>query len=191
MVEGQGRVVRLNERGELADPLAEKVVGFAPMCSADGKVLYYVEAGLRPALRRCEGQRCETIVQGLVEVATLSPNDDRIAFFQSSNGGLSFQWIRSDGRGGPKQITEAATACVPEWSTNRDLWLAVRRGRKVQWTEFDVESGLPTGRTSPGSRDCSDGVQDPLAPVHPSVGLDVRFTTQVRILPAQDLRPRG
>jgi serine/threonine-protein kinase len=37
-------------------------------------------------------------------------------------------------------------------------------GTEFTWVETDADSGRPTGRTVPGSRECSDGVQDPESP---------------------------
>jgi hypothetical protein len=187
--DGKPTVARLDIHGHPIQTMGERTYGFLPTCSPDGKVLYYMSLTPSAGIRRCEGGRCREVVEGLTGTFSLSPEGDRIAFFESSNSGLSFRWIWSDGHGSSHEITESAAGCAPEWSSNDSLWLSTRSGRQVIWREFKVGTGGPTGRTSLGSRDCSDGLPDPLAPVRHDVSLDVRVTTQVRLLLKQHLRP--
>jgi hypothetical protein len=178
------RIVRLDQQGRTIGPKGQGIDGFGPLCSPDGKVLYYTNAeSFR--LRRCEAGQCRDIYDKIAGSFSLSPRGDRIAFFESSNGGLSFRWMWSDGHGSPHRIAESTAPCAPAWSSDDSLWLSMRAGRKVTWTEFNADTGRPTGRTSPGSRDCSDGMPDPLVPVRPEVRLDLNVRTQLRLLPAR------
>ena len=58
------------------------------------------------------------------------------------------------------------------------------------WTEFDADSATPTGRTSPGTTDCTDGVSDPASPVKAAARIETTFRTQLRFLPEKFLPGR-
>jgi hypothetical protein len=189
LTEGKPKLVRLDQQGRTLGPMGEGIEGVGPLCSPDGKVLYYVPLASKVALRRCEAGQCRDIYDKIGGAFALSPEGDRLAFFESANGGLSFQWMWSDGHGSPHRIAESTNPCTPAWSSNDTLWLSMHAGRKVTWTEFNAETSRPTGRTAPGSRDCSDGMPDPLVPVRPEVSLDLKLRTQVRLLPARLLSP--
>jgi WD40-like Beta Propeller Repeat len=190
IVDGSASIVEIGLDGQIKGPVRGDLKGFEPHCSPDGRVLYYLTLSEPTGIERCEGGVCREIVRGLAGATALSPDGNRLAFFVSKNSGLSYQWIPTDGRGSARQIIETAGGCIPEWSTNEDLWLAVRRGREVIWKEFNVESGRATGRTSPGSHDCSDGLPDPLAPIRDDVAIERRFRTQLRLLPGSARRNR-
>jgi hypothetical protein len=118
---------------------------------------------------------------------SLSPDDARLAFMTEENRGHVIRWVPANGQGGGRDVTVVDTGCNPVWSSEKDLWVALRSGRRVVWTEFDSDSAEPTGRTSPGTRDCTDAIADPAAPGEQAVKIELAFRSQVRVLPAKDL----
>jgi len=62
--------------------------------------------------------------------------------------------------------------------------------REFDLPEIDTDSARPTGRTHPGSHDCTDGLADPQRPVHDSVELEISPLYQLRLLSTKYL-PAG
>jgi hypothetical protein len=118
----------------------------------------------------------------------LSPDDRRILTMVVGNDGLVIKWFRADGAGEVHDVARTAVACVPGWSSNRTVWVAQRRGVRIEWQELDIETGRQTGRVSPGSSDCTDGGEDPLSPVPERAKVIVRHTFELRLLPASHLK---
>jgi hypothetical protein len=87
-------------------------------------------------------------------------------------------------------VTATETGCRPGWSSERTLWVSRRDGKEIVWTEVEVDGGRPTGKRTPGSRDCSDGREDPLSPVDPDVRVVSERRSQLRVLPMRYLDER-
>ncbi|HEX3904533.1 MAG TPA: serine/threonine-protein kinase, partial [Polyangia bacterium] len=96
---GEGTIVKLSLAGKVDGPIVAPGRASSPSCSPDGRVLYYIDMRSEPGLQRCEEQHCREIFHGLVGAFSLSPDGNRVAFFISSNAGLSVQWMRADGEG--------------------------------------------------------------------------------------------
>ncbi len=141
-------------------------------------------------MQRCDGGTCRTIFGGNAGGLAVSPDDRRLAFLASDDRGYVADWITTDGLGKVHMVTEVEAQCRPVWSDARNLWLALRKGRRIVWTQFDTDSGRPTGRTSEGTRDCTDGYEDPASPVQESVAIERTVNSQVRSLPEKYLPTR-
>ena len=185
---GTQRTVWLDSDGRIDGTLADGTV--CPRCSSDGRTMFWTTVGKTPAIQRCDGTSCRTLFNGEAQVLSLSPDDRRLAFLTEQNRGHVIRWVATDGRGGGREVTVVDTGCTPVWSNEKDLWVALRNGRHVVWTEFDSDSAKPTGRTSEGTRDCTDAIDDPAAPGQEAVKIDFASKSQVRVLSAKDLPRR-
>ena len=187
---GKVRTVWLDSRGTIDGSFADGDGTVTPTCSSDGQSIFLATVGPKPGVERCDRVDCRRIFEGSSGALALSPDDRRLAFLASDNRGHVIRWIASDGLGGGREIAQVDTGCTPTWANERDLWVAVRKGPKVIWTEFDTDSAIPTGRTSPGTRDCTDGVDDPASPSKPAARIESSFSTQLRFLPEKYLPAR-
>ena len=185
---GIDRTVWLDPDGRVGETLADGTD--YPRCSSDGRTMFWTTLGQTPALQRCDGTGCRALFKGDAGMLSLSPDDRRVAFLTEQNRGHVIRWVATDGLGEGREVTVVDTACNPVWSNEKDLWVALRNGRRVVWTEFDSDSAKPTGRTSPGTRDCTDMVADPAAPGQEAVKIEFAFQSQVRVLPDKYLPGR-
>ncbi len=156
-----------------------------PRCSADGKVVFH--ASPSDGIVRCEGSSCRSLLKVSATELSLSPDERRVAFVTTDVASAAVAWVAADGVGGMHQIVDAETGCEPIWSSPTNLWVSVRRGRRVIWEEMDTDTQKPTGRTALGRRDCTDGYPDPDQPLHDPIELEVGARYQLRFLPAKFL----
>ena len=152
--------------------------------------MFWATVGQKPTVQRCDAAGCRVLFKGEAGMLSLSPDDRRLSFMTEQNRGHVIRWVATDGQGGGREVTVVDTGCVPVWSNERDLWVALRNGRRVVWTEFDSDSAKPTGRTSPGTRDCTDSIPDPAAPGQEAVKIEFASRAQVRVLPIKYLPTR-
>ena len=185
---GTERTVWLDPDGRVGGTLADATS--SPRCSSDGRTMFWAALGQTPTLQRCDGTHCRTLFNGEAGTLSLSPDDRRLAFLTEQNRGHVIRWVGTDGQGGGREVRVVDTKCAPVWSNEKDLWVALRNGRRVVWTEFDSDSAKPTGRTSPGTRDCTDNIPDPAVPGAEAVKIEYAFQSQVRVLPAKYLPGR-
>jgi hypothetical protein len=158
------------------------------LCSQDGQTMFYSAFGENQQVWRCDGAGCRVIVKGEVSGLALSSDDKRLAFVAAGNRGPLISWISADGSGPTHEVAESDTYCRPLWSNEKDIWVSLRRGARVVWTEIDTNSNRSTGRTLPGTRDCSEGYADPTTPVREPVTVETTFRAQLRRLPANVFR---
>jgi hypothetical protein len=184
---GDLRTVWLDSKGKVDDSFPNGDGTMTPTCSSDGSLMFFATIGPRAGVRRCDRTDCRQIFEGDSGWLALSPDDSRLAFLATDNRGHVIRWIAADGLGGGREIVGVDTGCTPAWANDRDLWVAVRKGRKVIWTEFDTDSAVPTGRTSPGTTDCTDGVADPASPIKAAVRIETTMRSQIRLLPGKYL----
>ena len=182
---GRDRTIWLDANGGVGDTLAEGAD--SPRCSSDGRTMFWATTGQTPTVQRCDGAVCRALFKGEAGMLSLSPDDRRLAFMTEQNRGHVIRWVATDGQGGGREVAVVDTGCNPVWSNEKDLWVALRNGRRVVWTEFDTDSAKPTGRTSAGTRDCTDTIADPAAPGEEAVKIEFAFQSQVRVLPAKEL----
>ena len=187
---GPGRTVWLDAKGTVEGSFIDGDRTMTPTCSSDGALIFLATFGPKSGLRRCDRAGCRQIFEGSAGWLALSPDDRRLAFMGSDNRGHVIRWIAADGLGGGREIVGVDTECAPAWANDRALWVAVRKGGKVIWTEFDTDSATPTGRTSPGTTDCTDGVSDPASPAKAAARIETTFRTQLRFLPEKFLPGR-
>ena len=147
--------------------------------------MFFVKRDAGGVIRRCTSTGCETISNVSVFGLAASPAGDRLSFVTTGKRGPVVQWMSTRG-GLVHDVTNTETGCAPGWSSPRTLWVSRRQGKEILWTEVEVDGGRPTGKTVPGSRDCSDGPEDPV-----SRGPDVRVLSdrrsQLRLLPMRYL----
>jgi hypothetical protein len=184
---GKVRTVWLDPKGRIVDSFPDGDGTVTPTCSSDGRLTFLATLGPKPEVRRCDRAGCRRIFEGNSGWLTLSSDDRRLAFLSSDNRGHVVRWIAADGSGGGREIAEVDIGCAPAWENDRDLWIALRKGRKLIWTEFNTDSAVPTGRTSPGTSDCIFGVVDPASPIKAPSRVEVTFRTQLRFLPEKYL----
>ena len=182
---GTETTVWLGPDGRVGGTLADGTS--SPRCSSDGRTMFWAALGQTPTLQRCDGTGCRTLFKGEAGTLSLSPDDRRLAFLTEQNRGHVIRWVGTDGQSEGREVRVVDTGCPPVWSSEKDLWIALRNGRRVVWTEFDSDSVKPTGRTSTGTRDCTDGIADPAAPGEEAVKIEFAFQSQVRVLPAKYL----
>ena len=180
---GMGGGVWIDRQGRIGGRAVQDNMVTDLQCSSDGSVMFYGSMGERPGIGRCDGDGCLRIVSESVFSFALSPDDRRVAFIAADNGGRAILWISGDGTGPLHQIADAETGCQPIWSNAKDIWVSLRQGRRVIWTEIDTDTAKPTGRTSPGLRDCTDGLANPARPLHGPAEIELHGRFQVRLLP--------
>jgi len=130
---------------------------------------------------RCDrSSACTVIARGVGLGFSLSPDDSKVAFLANSNRGVRVRWMPSGG-GASHELGESETGCAPGWSSDRTLWISRRLRGLLTWTEIEVESGKPTGRTAPGSKNCTDGLPDPLSPADLDARVVFNFETDIRL----------
>ncbi|HVV50674.1 MAG TPA: serine/threonine-protein kinase [Polyangia bacterium] len=178
------RIVWLDALGKVGGVIGPNGLRRYPRCSSDGNVIFYGVLGKNPGILRCESSVCRMIYSGRAVLPALSPNDRRLAFLSFDSGGRRVRWISSDGSGPVHEVAESQNGCSSVWSDDRDIWISLRKGRRLIWTEFNTDSARPTGRTSPGRHDCTDGLDDFQRPLHSPVELEINSRSQVRFLPA-------
>jgi tRNA A-37 threonylcarbamoyl transferase component Bud32 len=181
---GRMRLVHLGEDGRIGSDLDIEEDARIAQCSPDGKVLYYLDRG--GALRRCEGTRCVTMAKDVYNYS-LSPDGQTLAVLTLGNPSLVVGLLRSSGTWITSNLQETMNGCSPGWASDSRLWVARRRGGPNVWTELALPGGARTGRTSAGQSDCTDGNEDPAAPVVPEVRLVRRTRAQLRFFP--DVNP--
>jgi hypothetical protein len=86
------------------------------------------------------------------------------------------------------EVSETETGCAVGWASVHTLWVSRRRAGKIVWMEVNAASGAETGKSVPGSRDCSDGRPDPASPVEPDLRIVYDLTSQLRLLAKENLR---
>lgn len=183
-------IVWLDEQGRIVGPVTRQGAGPYPTCNSDGRIIFSGSLGAHPGIARCDQNGCRTIFQRPAGIIAVSPDDTRLAFTMADSSGLRIRWISSDGTGPVHEITESDNICPPIWASDKDVWVSLRKGRQQVWTEIDTDTAQPTGRTSPGSGNCADGLPDPQRPLHDPVEIEVNFRSQLRLLPSKYL-PAG
>jgi hypothetical protein len=182
---GVARTIWLDPSGRPAGTVADNTT--SPRCSSDGRTVFWQTMEAPIALQRCNGSGCTTLYKGNAGTLSISPDDRRLAFLADENRGHVIRWVLTDGEGAGREVTVVDTACRPVWSNGNDLWIALHKGRRVIWTEFDTDKARPTGRTLAGTRDCTDNVPDPASPGEETVKIEFAFRSQLRVLPAKYL----
>jgi serine/threonine protein kinase len=185
-------LVRLNRQGRVLKNMTTGPHDFSPNCSADGESLFYLSfdaAAFNGAIKRCGSGGCRTLLEGGGSGLAISPDDERLAFLYLGNKGVVVRWMSTEG-GEVHDVAETETACAPEWSSNRTLWISRRRGQRPVWTEVDADTGKPTGKVAMGLKECTSGENDPASPASPDVRVTVERKTQLRLLPRKYL-PAG
>jgi hypothetical protein len=179
-------VARLDPRSAKRTRVSDGSKDDYPACSHDGRVLFYVQGDSGARIQRCDTTGCRTISDLAVFELAVSPDDEKVAFVTNGARGPMVQWMSA--YGGPAHaVTDTETGCRPGWSSDRTLWVSRRSGKEIVWTEVEVDDGRPTGKQVPGSRDCSDGPEDPMSPVDPDVRVTIDRQSQLRFLPMRYL----
>ncbi|HTB56944.1 MAG TPA: serine/threonine-protein kinase [Polyangia bacterium] len=186
--DGTERTIWIDAEGRFGGTLADGTN--SPRCSSNGRTMFWASIGQTPGVQRCDDAGCRTLFKGEAHTLALSPDDKRLAFLTEQNRGHVIRWVAADGRGSGREVAVVDTACTPVWSSDKDLWIALRNGRRVIWTEFDSDSARPTGRTSVGTHDCTDNLADPAAPGEEAVKIEFAFQSQLRVLPNKYLPSR-
>ena len=179
-------IARLERSTGTLTPISDGPTDSYPACAADGKVAFYVKGDTGSRIQRCDAAGCRPISDIAVLELAVSPDGDKLAFVTNGGRGPMIRWMSA--LGGPAHdVTDTETGCRPGWSSNRTLWVSRRNGKGFLWTEVEVDSGRPTGKSVPGSRDCTDGWGDPLSPVDPDVRVRTERRSQLRFLPSRYL----
>jgi tRNA A-37 threonylcarbamoyl transferase component Bud32 len=186
-VEHGDRVVieRFSSDGRFLSALSTGPADVSAACSPDGKVLFFVRELVNPGVVRCDSAGCRTIIDHERLSLVASPDGRRLAVVTTTDKRGPIVEITDADGGRRHDLVETETGCGPGWTSNDTLWVSRRHGARIVWTEVDVDSGTETGRSVPGSRDCTDGKPDPLSPASPDVRVVYQQTSQVRFLPKQ------
>ena len=125
----------------------------APVCTRDGKTVYYVDNLDGPALKRIStaGGTPEVVAQGAANGGSLSPDDKKIVFFQFSGGSsvhkVSIVIKNVDGSG---QVELPSTGVVnrPGWAPDgKALVVAKRTGAGANLFYQPMDGSAPTQLT--------------------------------------------
>jgi hypothetical protein len=136
---------------------------------------------------RCENKVCKRIIDGAAMSLSVSPDGKRIALVTFGKRGPVVTVAAADGSG-VRELVETETACKAGWASTKTLWVSRRRGGTPVWLEIDADSARDTGKSVPGSRDCSDARPDPISPVQPDVRVVFQQTSQLRLIDRRFLR---
>jgi hypothetical protein len=186
-IDGERAIVeRIDRRGRTLKVLSSGPADSSPTCSPDGRIWYYTHVGPVVSLRRCDDLGCRDLVERSVGFADVSQDGKRIAFVEFEQRGPVVKWISSEG-GEAHEVSETETGCPAGWTSPKTLWVSRRYGSRVVWKEVDADSGRETGRSVPGSRDCSDGRRDPQSPLNPDLRIIYDQTSQLRLIGKEHL----
>jgi hypothetical protein len=174
-------IQRLDLEGRVRKVLSRGPSDYSPACSPDGRIWYYGHGGLDGGIRRCDDSGCGRLAAAAPAHLSVSTDGSRLAFVDFNGKVPMVKWINVDGAD-VHDVIETETACAVGWTSPRTLWVSRRRGRAFTWTEVDVDSRRETGRTHPGSRDCSDSRNDPESPVDPDLRIIHQQKSQLRLL---------
>ena len=176
---GRSMIERIDRNGKAVGTRTDVFVGFAPGCSPDGRVTYFVEPWSLAAMR-CDKDGCQRLLKGVIGSLAVSPDGKRIVVLTMGAGGLGVSWIGAHG-GVAHHVSETETACRPGWASAQSLWISRRRSGKAVWVEVDADSGRELGKTMAG-HDCADGEPDPISPVDPDLRIVYGKTSQLRLI---------
>jgi serine/threonine protein kinase len=180
-------IVRLDQNGNVLRQMTSGPFDWSPVCSSDGKTLFYIDEEHQGRIVGCDATGCRTILAGAVGGGlAMSPDDRRLLFATPTNRGMAVRWITLDG-GTVHDVTQAEPDCLPAWSPSSTVWTLRRLAGILGWIEVDADSGRPTGKFVPTSHNCSDGTTDSDSPVPAHVRAVVDQTSQLRLLPTRYL----
>jgi hypothetical protein len=183
-------LLRLNREGRVLQTLSTNTMDAVPGCSPDGRQWFLTRMDDSSiGLYRCDDHGCDRLTRERVADVAVSPDGTRLAFIQPSKTEPVVAWMPARG-GEIRDVSATETGCNPGWSSNRHLWVSRKRAGHLAWVEVDVDTGGETGRTTPGQKDCVDGLPDPASPVHPDLRVLVRKRTQIRLVPTNGLTQR-
>jgi tRNA A-37 threonylcarbamoyl transferase component Bud32 len=179
-------VERVDPDGRLIATMTGGPSDVAPVCSPDGRILFYLQQQGRPSIMRCDRAGCRSILNRPAMSLSISPDGQHLAFVALEVRGPVVELM--DLRGGQvRELMETETACQMGWTSAKTLWVSRRRDGKIIWIEVDTESGRETGQSFPGSRDCADGYPDPKSPVQPDLRMVYDQISQLRLLGKEHL----
>ncbi len=179
-------IERVDSRGRFIARLTNGMWDTEPVCSPDGEVMFYIQSKGRASIMRCDRTGCRGIADRVVAHLAISGDGRRLAFVTLDQGGPGVE-VMDLGTGGIRRLAETGSTCQLGWASAETLWISRRRDGKIVWTEINAESGHETGRSIPGSRDCSDGWPDPQSPVLQDPRIDLSQTSQLRLLGKEHL----
>jgi serine/threonine protein kinase len=180
-------VVRLDQNGNILRQMTSGPFDWSPVCTSDGKTLFYVDFANQGRIMACTADGCRTVLSSAVGGGlAMSPDDRRLLFPTTTNRGIAVRWIALDG-GIVHDVTQAEPDCLPAWSSSSTVWTLRRLGGILGWAEVDADFGRPTGKFVPTSNNCFDGTADPNSPVTTEVRAVVDRTSQLRLLPTRYL----
>jgi len=159
----------------------------SPACLPNGKVWFFSAGEAKPQIMRCDDLGCRRLLERAAWGLSVSPDGTRLAFMTLEKQGPIVEWINVEG-GEIHPVAETETGCAAGWASPQTLWVSRRRDGKIVWTEVDADSGVETGRTVPGIRDCSTGESDPASPVNPDLPVIVSRRSQLRLVGNEHLR---
>jgi hypothetical protein len=175
-------LVRMDRGGRVTATLARGSSAFDAACSPDGRTWYESQLSEPAGLVRCTSQGCERMLAGTFGGLAISPDGERLALISVRRTEPVVGWVSTHG-GELHEVSDNETACGPGWSSSQLMWIARRRGGRVEWFEIDADTRRETGRIVQGTRDCSAGRPDPGSPVSPDVRVVEQRTTQIRLVP--------
>jgi hypothetical protein len=179
-------IVRVGANGALIARMSPGPADMQVSCDPDGRRWFYSSfAPAQLGLWRCDEAGCKRLVSEPTWGSAVSPDGARVAFATVTARGPAMRWLPTSG-GEPRDLAEVETLCAPAWSSPRTLWIAHRRGARVEWSEVDADTARPTGRARPGTSDCTDGRNDPETPDAP-VSVRVERHSQLRLVHANGL----
>jgi hypothetical protein len=187
--DGHVSIERVDLGGRTLRVLSRSPTDYYSACTRDGLTWFLADQGARPNLARCDDNGCREISAKSVVGLSVSPDGDRLAFVSITSLGLMVEWMSSNG-GEIHEITQVDSLCRIGWATARTIWVSKKRDGALVWTEFDVDCGRATGRTTAGTHDCSDGLSDPASPLDSDLRVVASSTSQLRFIGGEHLSVR-
>jgi hypothetical protein len=175
-------IQRIDSAGRVIEVLSANGNDESPGCTSDGKTWFFVRRGQPAAVKRCNRSGCRSIIASIhTRSLSVSPDGKRLAFALLERRGPTVGWMSAEG-GEVHVVAESETGCAPGWSSSQTLWVSRRRSGAIVWTEVDADTARETGKTVPGSRDCSNSQPDPASPVDPDIRIVFRQPSQLRFI---------
>jgi hypothetical protein len=139
--------------------------------------------GRERGVYRCGRQfeSCRRIYPHEAQRPSASPDGRLIAVLVQEAKGTVVRVLPADG-GAWRDVANGSTFCRPAWSSPSTLWVSQRLRGALTWTEIDLDSGRPTGKSQPGQNDCMWGTPDPARPVRGRAWRVVEDESEVRLV---------
>ncbi len=169
-------VIFLERRGLPARQVTDGPLDVIPSFSPDGRSWLYANYASK-AIVECatDSGRCASIhIDPQTPTAPLlDPSGHMLAYVTLMN--IPRLHVMNRATGSTTDLGVVAGNCLPFWTSSKRLWTMQAVGTRLVWSELDIDSRKPTGRSRTivpqGGRECSVPTDIPGIPEHRVVAL--------------------